>query len=67
MLDIAFMPAGAAKPPGTVLTADDRGIVVACGDGTALAIRRVVPEGKRSMSAAEFLRGNGIHPGTVLG
>ena len=67
VLDIAFMPAGAAKPPGTVLTADDRGIVVACGDGTALAIRRVVPEGKRSMSAAEFLRGNGIHPGTVLG
>lgn len=67
VLDMEFMPAGAAKPPGTVLTADDRGIVVACGGGTALAIRRVVPEGKRSMSAAEFLRGNGIHAGTVLG
>ena len=67
VLDIDFLPAGAAKAPGTVLTADDRGIVVACGDGTALAIRRVVPEGKRSMSAAEFLRGNGIHAGMVLG
>lgn len=58
------MPAAAA---GTVLAADDRGLVVACGAGTALAITRVVPEGKRSMTAAEFLRGNGIHPGTVLG
>lgn len=67
VLDIEFMPAGAGKPPGTVLSADDHGIVVACGGGTALAIRRVVPEGKRSMSAAEFLRGNGIHPGSVLG
>jgi methionyl-tRNA formyltransferase len=67
VLDMAFLPAGDAKPPGTVLAADDNGIVVACGGGTALAIRRVVPEGKRSMSAAEFLRGNGIHPGTVLG
>jgi methionyl-tRNA formyltransferase len=67
VLDIEFMPSGASKPPGTVLTADDRGIAVACGGGTALAIRRVVPEGKRSMSATEFLRGNGIHPGTVLG
>jgi methionyl-tRNA formyltransferase len=67
VLDVESLPDGASKPPGTVLTADDRGIVVACGGGTALAIRRVVPEGKRSMSAAEFLRGNGIHTGSVLG
>lgn len=66
-LDMEFLPAGAATAPGTVLAADDNGIVVACGGGTALAIRRVVPEGKRSMSAAEFLRGNGIQPGSVLG
>jgi len=46
--------------PGTVLTADDAGIVVACGEGTRLVVRRLVPEGKRSMSAAEFLRGNGL-------
>lgn len=67
VLDMDFMPSGTAKPPGTVLAADDDGIVVACGGGTALAIRRVVPEGKRSMSAAEFLRGNGLPPGTALG
>jgi len=46
--------------PGTILTADDAGIVVACGEGTRLVVRRLVPEGKRSMSAAEFLRGNGL-------
>jgi methionyl-tRNA formyltransferase len=53
--------------PGTVLAVDDDGIVVACGGGTCLAITRVVPEGKRSMTAAEFARGHALHPGTVLG
>jgi len=41
--------------PGVTLDADDAWIV-ACGDG-ALAIRRLIPEGGREMSAAEFLRG----------
>jgi methionyl-tRNA formyltransferase len=40
---------------------------VACGSGTALAITRLVPEGRRGMSAAEFLRGHGVRPGTRLG
>jgi len=50
-------------PPGTILAAADAGIVVACGAGTALAIRRVVPEGRRGMTAAEFLRGSPVLPG----
>jgi methionyl-tRNA formyltransferase len=37
--------------------------VVACGAGTALSIRRLLPEGRRSMTAAEFLRGHPILPG----
>jgi len=49
--------------PGTILAAGDAGIVVACGAGTALAIRRMVPEGRRGMTAAEFLRGSPILPG----
>ncbi|MFM7035123.1 MAG: methionyl-tRNA formyltransferase [Planctomycetia bacterium] len=53
--------------PGTVLAADDQGIVVACGEGTAVVIARLVPEGKRSMGVGEFLRGNPIHAGTQLG
>lgn len=41
---------------GTVLTADDTGLVVACGEG-ALEVLTVVPPGKRPMSGAEFVRG----------
>jgi methionyl-tRNA formyltransferase len=61
--------AGASQQaaPGTVVAADETGIVVACGSGTSLAITRLVPEGRRGMSAAEFLRGHGVRPGTRLG
>lgn len=52
---------GPAAPPGTlagsIVTADDAGIVVACGDGGTVIIRRIVPEGRRSMAVGEFLRG----------
>jgi len=48
-------PAGhAAEPavapdivPGSILAADDAGLVVACGEHTRLVVRRLVPEGKR--------------------
>ncbi len=62
--------AGQAVPggvPGTVVAATDDGIVVACGDGAALVVRRLVPEGRRAMSAAEFLRGHLLPTGTRLG
>ena len=59
--DHAAAATGAA--PGTILAAGEAGIVVACGGGTALAVRRVVPEGRRGMTAAEFLRGHPVLPG----
>jgi methionyl-tRNA formyltransferase len=63
--------AGSAAAPGTVLAAEptpDPGrIVVACGAHTALAITRLVPEGKRAMTAAEFLRGSPLRAGSRLG
>ena len=66
-----FESAAAAAEPGTVLAAEpgpDAGrIVVACGGGTALAITRLVPEGKRAMTAGDFLRGSPLRPGTRLG
>ncbi len=66
-----FPAAGAAAEPGTVLVAEsgpDTGrIVVACGAGTALAVTRLVPEGKRAMTAGEFLRGSPLRPGARLG
>ena len=52
---------------GTILSADDAGLVVACGKGTQLIIRRLVPEGRRSMSAAEFLRGHALFNAARLG
>jgi methionyl-tRNA formyltransferase len=63
--DVAVVDSRAAATvaTGTILAADDEGIVVACGAGTALSIRRLLPEGRRSMTAAEFLRGHPILPG----
>jgi methionyl-tRNA formyltransferase len=68
-LDIAPSHATTASgaAPGAVLSADEQGIVVACGAGTAVSITRLVPEGRRSMSAAEFLRGHPILPGMRFG
>ncbi len=66
-----FVPPDAGAAAGTVLAAEaipDAGrIVVACGGGTVLAITALVPEGKRLMSAGEFLRGSPLRPGVLLG
>ncbi len=53
--------------PGTVLDTADGRIVVACGGGTALAITRLVPEGRRGMAAADYLRGSPLAAGAILG
>ena len=46
------------KVPGTILDSGDDGILLACGEGTVLCILELQAEGKRRMSAADFLRGN---------
>lgn len=48
--------------PGTVLAATAEGLVVGAGSGS-LIIREMQLEGRRRMSAAEFLRGCPIVPG----
>lgn len=53
-------------PAGTVVAIDDSGFLVACGGGSRLAVRRVVPEGRRSMTAKEFLRGCSVRVGLRL-
>jgi methionyl-tRNA formyltransferase len=64
---------GGRPAAGTVLIAAGDRLVVACGPETgggpptALEISRLVPEGRRSMSAAEFLRGSSLHAGSRLG
>jgi len=59
---LSALPVTGSGEPGEILTVDDQGIVVACGDG-ALRIAELKPEGKRGMSAADFARGRQLAPG----
>ena len=52
-------------PPGTVVTADRNGILVACGDGT-LRLTELQKAGGKRLPAALFLRGLPIAAGTVF-
>lgn len=51
--------------PGSVLYADKRGLLVACGNN-ALLITEIQPEGKKRMPIEAFICGQAIDPGTVL-
>lgn len=51
---------------GEVLSADKNGILVACGEGSVL-IKEIKVEGKKKMSAEDYLRGHKIEKGTLLG
>ena len=53
--------------PGTILSADERGIEIACGDDRSVVVTELQAPGKKRMSAADFLRGHPIAEGTVLG
>jgi methionyl-tRNA formyltransferase len=46
------------QPCGTILSASNAGIKMACGGGSVLLIEELQTEGKRRMSAADYLRGN---------
>ena len=54
------------KAPGTVLSCGESGLVVAAACG-AVRITELQPPGARRMSAAAFLRGRRLAPGTRLG
>ncbi len=56
-----------AAEPGTILRADKNGIVVACGGGTAFAIERLQPEGRKAMDASAWLAGGRGRTGHRLG
>lgn len=46
--------------PGTVLSADKRGIALACGDGKVLYLTEIQATGGKRMAAADYLRGHPI-------
>ena len=55
-----------AQAPGTVLGCDESAVVVAAARGV-VRITEIQPPGARRMSAAEFVRGRRLAPGTRLG
>ena len=55
-----------AAQPGTVLSADKEGILIACGEDALLACEIQAP-GKKRMSADAYLKGHSIEKGTILG
>jgi methionyl-tRNA formyltransferase len=52
--------------PGTVLAIDDKGMLVACGEGTT-RIAEVHPSGKRRQRVQEWMAGRGVAINDVLG
>ena len=52
--------------PGSVLSAGADGLLVAAGDG-ALRLREIQLEGRKRLAAGEFLRGQPIEPGAMVG
>ncbi len=53
--------------PGVISAAHGDELVVACGAGTALSLLEVQPEGRRRMSARDFMNGVRVQVGERLG
>jgi methionyl-tRNA formyltransferase len=62
-------PAGVtiAGNPGEIIEAKGNGFVVTCGKNTALRVSELQIEGKRRMPVSDFLNGNKVQAGDVLG
>jgi methionyl-tRNA formyltransferase len=55
--------AGSRAEPGTVISTSPEGIDVATGHNGRIVITRLQPEGRRAMTAREFLGGHPVEPG----
>ena len=53
--------------PGTIISTMDKLLTVACGERTNLSIEELQPEGKRRMSAPDYINGSRIEVGDRLG
>lgn len=51
--------------PGEIIKAD-KNLIVSCGDSKCIEIVELQAEGKKSMSAADYLRGNPVKTGTLF-
>jgi methionyl-tRNA formyltransferase len=59
--------AAPAAPAGTIVSVSSDGVVVACGEGTALRLVEVQPESRRAMPASAWAAGARLRPGARLG
>ena len=63
LLKTRIESATAHAAPGTIVDASSDAIHVATGHGERIAIEQLQPEGRRPMSAREFLAGHRVKPG----
>jgi methionyl-tRNA formyltransferase len=61
------LPVSSPDTGGTVVRAAGDELVVACGEGTHLQILELQPEGRRTMTAREFLAGRAVAIGARFG
>ncbi len=66
VLQTALAGESGGKTPGTVPQAGKKGLRVACGDGQALDILELQPDGKKAMASPAFLLGHPVSLGTIL-
>ena len=66
VLEVATKECDAERSPGIIVQADHRQLVVQVGGRECVEIVRLKPEGKRAMSAAEFLHGHAVRAGDRL-
>lgn len=57
------VPSPKHEKPGTILSVEHDGLVVATGNETAIKITELQPSGKKKMSGEQFLRGTQIKTG----
>lgn len=58
VLKTALTGEATPKAAGTIVQADKRGLKIACGDGQALELLELQPDGKKPMAATAFLQGH---------
>ena len=57
---------GKAKGKAGEVIENSKRLVVCCGDGEAVEIVTLQPQGKKAMNAADYMRGNPIEKGVIL-
>jgi len=57
------VPGRGSVPPGTIVSVDEHGVGVACGDGGRLELIELQRPGGKRLASADFLRGFPLQPG----